>query len=103
MPRADWTFIGNIKFAYPSVDEQQTIIAHIQEKSSEIDKAIYRAQRQIDLMREYRTRLISDVVTGKVDVRGIEVPEIAEDELPALDEEIADVEEMADEDMEAEE
>ena len=29
-----------------------------------------RARRQIELMREYRTRLIADVVTGKVDVRG---------------------------------
>ncbi len=37
-------------------------------------------------MREYRTRLISDVVTGQVDVRGIEVPEVAEAELLALDE-----------------
>ena len=31
--------------------------------------AIARARRQIDLLREYRTRLIADVVTGKLDVR----------------------------------
>jgi type I restriction enzyme S subunit len=91
MPRADWTFIGNLKFAYPPADEQREILEHIQEKSAEIDQAISRAQREIELMREYRTRLISDVVTGQVDVRGIEVPEVAEDELLALEEDTADV------------
>lgn len=90
MPRADWTFIGNLKFAYPPADEQREILEHIQEKSAEIDQAITRAQREIELMREYRTRLISDVVTGQVDVRGIEVPDVAEDELLALDEDTAD-------------
>ena len=34
-----------------------------------IDAAITRARRQIELLREYRTRLIADVVTGKLDVR----------------------------------
>ena len=34
-----------------------------------IDDAITRARRQIELLREYRTRLIADVVTGKLDVR----------------------------------
>jgi type I restriction enzyme S subunit len=37
-------------------------------------------------MREYRTRLISDVVTGKLDVRSIEVPEVAEEEILAMEE-----------------
>ena len=35
----------------------------------EIDSAITRARRQIELLQEYRTRLIADVVTGKLDVR----------------------------------
>lgn len=100
MPRADWTFIGNLKFAYPPADEQREILEHIQEKSAEIDQAISRAQREIELMREYRTRLISDVVTGQVDVRGIEVPEVAEDELLALEEDTADA--VIDDELEAE-
>ena len=45
-------------------------------------------------MREYRTRLISDVVTGQVDVRDIEVPEVAEDELQALDKDDVATDEM---------
>ena len=102
MPRADWTFIGNLKFAYPPADEQREILEHIQEKSAEIDQAIIRAQREIELMREYRTRLISDVVTGQVDVRGIEVPEVAEDELLALEEDAADADAVIDDELEAE-
>ncbi len=74
-------------FPLPPLSEQRAIIAHINEKSAEINHAIARAEREIELMREYRTRLISDVVTGQVDVRGIEVPEVPEEELPELDEE----------------
>lgn len=88
MPRADWTFIGNLKFAYPPADEQREILEHIQEKSAEIDQAISRAQREIELMREYRTRLISDVVTGQVDVRNVkcEGGSLNEDEFEDIEE-----------------
>jgi type I restriction enzyme S subunit len=88
MPRADWTFIGNLKFAYPPADEQREILEHIQEKSAEIDQAIIRAQREIELMREYRTRLISDVVTGQVDVRNVkcEGGSLNEDEFEDIEE-----------------
>ena len=47
-------------------------------------------------MREYRTRLISDLVTGQVDVRGIEVPEVAEEELLILEEDTADADDVID-------
>ena len=39
------------------------------EKHPALDSAIERARSEIDLIREYRTRLIADVVTGKLDVR----------------------------------
>lgn len=48
----------------------------------QINEAINRVQHQIDLIREYRTRLIADVVTGKVDVRGIPVEAVPEGEAP---------------------
>ncbi len=80
MPRADWGFIGNIRFAYPPTEEQETIVAFIQDFSIAIDTAITRTQRQIDLIQEYRTRLIADVVTGKLDVRGVAVPEMERQE-----------------------
>ena len=80
----------------PALEEQDAIVEHIDAKSAEIDQAIIRAQREIELMREYRTRLISDVVTGQVDVRGIEVPEVAEDELLALDEDSSEADDVID-------
>ena len=83
-------------FCKPPIEEQKTILAHIQAKTTEIDQAIIRAQREIELMREYRTRLISDVVTGQVDVRGIEVPDVAEDELLALEEDTAESDDVID-------
>ena len=92
---------GAIKGAFfplPPLEEQRAIIAHINEKCAEISQAISRAEREIELMREYRTRLISDVVTGQVDVRGIEVPTVAPDEdvaeLLALDEDTADADDV---------
>ena len=101
MPRADWTFIGNLKCVYPPPGEQLEILAYIQTKASAIDHAIARAEREIELMREYHARLISDVVTGQVDVRGIEVPELVEEELLAVAEDASESEaELADtEDM----
>ena len=52
---------------------------YLDKATADIDTAIDKAQRQIDLLREYRTRLIADVVTGQVDVRGAVG---GEDELP---------------------
>jgi type I restriction enzyme S subunit len=97
-------FVKNYPIGLPPIDEQLEILEHIQEKSAEIDQAISRAQREIALMREYRIRLISDVVTGQVDVRGIEVPEVAEEELLALEEETAESDDVLDDegDMEVE-
>ena len=53
----------------PPVDEQEAIAEHIDRVTGAIDTAISRAKRQIKLLEEYRTRLIADVVTGKIDVR----------------------------------
>lgn len=90
---------GAIKGAFfplPPLEEQRAIIAHINEKCAEISQAISRAEREIELMREYRTRLISDVVTGQVDVRGIEVPQVADEELLALEEDTTDADDVID-------
>ena len=57
----------------PKIEEQQKILSFIENETTIIDTAIDRANREIKLIREYRTRLISDVVTGKIDVRNIEI------------------------------
>ncbi len=97
---------GAIKGAFfplPPLEEQRAIITHINEKCAEISQAISKAQREIELIREYRTRLISDVVTGQVDVRGIEVPEVAEEELLALEEDNAEADEVIDDEEDTDE
>ena len=53
----------------PDIAEQEVIITYLTSRLSAIQSATERAQRQIDLFREFRTRLIADVVTGKLDVR----------------------------------
>ena len=61
--------INNFQFVVPSVSEQKSIIEHINVKISAIEPAIISIIKHIQLFHEYRTRLIADVVTGKLDVR----------------------------------
>ena len=61
--------IGATIVAFPPLAEQTAIAAHLNQLAYGSDTAIDRARRQIELMEEYRTRLIADVVTGKIDVR----------------------------------
>ena len=53
----------------PSLSEQTAIDRYLDENSANIETAITSMRRQIELFQEYRTRLVSDVVTGKLDVR----------------------------------
>lgn len=75
MPRANWDFIGNCSIPIPSLEEQNKIASYLDDKSYKIENLKAKIQNEIELLYEYRTRLISDVVTGKVDVRDIEIPE----------------------------
>ena len=61
--------IGATIVAFPPLAEQTAIAAHLNQLAYGSDTAIDRTRRQIELMEEYRTRLIADVVTGKIDVR----------------------------------
>ena len=61
--------LGSAVVLLPPVPEQTAIVEHLDMATAGIDAAISRARRQIELLREYRTRLIADVVTGKLDVR----------------------------------
>lgn len=61
--------------AVPSVDEQQRILALAHKIEEPIDRAIKNLKEIISILEEYKTKLIADVVTGKIDVRGIEIPE----------------------------
>ena len=60
---------GRIPVAVPGVEEQRAIVDFCYKSTIGVSDKIHRATRQIDLLSEYRTRLIADVVTGKLDVR----------------------------------
>jgi type I restriction enzyme S subunit len=78
--------VSSLKVPLPPHKEQDEILAFVDKERRITDAAIQRAHREIDLIREYRTRLISDVVTGKLDVRGVELPEAVEEGVgPGLD------------------
>jgi len=53
----------------PSINEQQQISQYLDQKTQQIDNLIQITEKQIEQLKEYRTSLISEVVTGKVDVR----------------------------------
>jgi type I restriction enzyme, S subunit len=55
--------------AFPPPEEQRTIASFLDGILVQTGKAVGNAEREIRLLREYRTRLIADVVTGKLDVR----------------------------------
>ena len=61
--------IQSVWLPLPPRSEQCSIVEHLDKATADIDAAITRARRQIELVQEYRTRLIADVVTGKLDVR----------------------------------
>jgi type I restriction enzyme, S subunit len=63
------TTLGNFPMLLPDVKEQHRILARITAETSALEVARDRTQREIDLLREYRTCLIAEVVTGKLDVR----------------------------------
>lgn len=58
-----------IPILLPPISEQEDIVVSLVSETKDITTAISRLEREIELLREYRTRLISDVVTGKLDVR----------------------------------
>ena len=61
--------LQNFPVPLPPTDEQETIVNFCDKRTADIDRAIHLAEHQTELMEEYRTRLIADVVTGKLDVR----------------------------------
>jgi len=54
---------------YPPLPEQRAIAAFLDRETAQIDAMIEKVRQSIDLLREYRTALISAAVTGKIDVR----------------------------------
>jgi type I restriction enzyme S subunit len=86
-PHVNVQRIRNYQIVIPPREEQVIISKHIQSECEVVNIAVARAEREIKLLREYRTRLTADEVTGKLDVREAvkHLPAVAEEPLPADD------------------
>lgn len=99
--RVQSSFIKNYELGLPSLKEQQFIVSYIEKEINLVNQIIMRAEQEIKLIQEYRTRLIADVVTGKLDVRNINIPNFEPIELiDELEDEEIEAEEIISEDME---
>ncbi|MFC1713678.1 restriction endonuclease subunit S [Candidatus Poribacteria bacterium] len=66
--------LSSLQVALPPVEEQAEIAEHIESETTRIHNIIYRLNREIELLQEYRITLVSEVVTGKIDVRAEVTP-----------------------------
>jgi len=96
MPKVNRDALGNAWLWYPEIEVQNRILRWLSDKVEPILTAVKRAEHEIDLIREYRTRRIADVVTGKVDVRHL-APAVDE-ALPEDLETLGDADEGVDDD-----
>lgn len=70
-PGLNKSFVKTIRAPFPPLVEQQEIARYVDVKATAINRLIDITRRQVDLLIDYRTRLIADVVTGKIDVRHV--------------------------------
>lgn len=85
--RLYWDQFKRLYFPVPPYNEQIELTSWIESETSSLNIAIARTEREIELLREYRTTLTAEVVTGKLDVREAakHLPTKAEEPLPADD------------------
>jgi len=68
MPRVSPEIILNTRIIYPPKSEQTQIVKYLDKKTKKIDNLLTLEQKKIELLKEYRESLISEVVTGKIKV-----------------------------------
>lgn len=95
--------IGALTLLLPPRGEQDAIVAMIREQTAELEHTVDRLNREIELLREYRTRLVADVVTGKLDVREAarQLPDVPISEAATEPEDEVDESELDDEETPA--
>lgn len=92
--------LGAISVCLPNISEQEEILNEISKKDDEINTLINSIRREISLVEELKVKLISDVVTGQVDVRDVVIPEYEKSlDLDASEEDFAGDEDDPDETM----
>ena len=64
-PNISQDVIKKLKVVVPPLSEQQAIATYLDKKCAELDNSISKAQKEIDLLQEYKQALVTEVVTGK--------------------------------------
>lgn len=102
-PKLTQDRLMSIAIAVPSRREQDRIIATVMEETSLMRDGIKRARHEIELLQEYRTRLIAEVVTGKLDVREVaaQLPDDPIEPEPINADAVDDVDDMENHDEDA--
>jgi restriction endonuclease S subunit len=65
----NYQMLGRKFIPLPPIDEQRAIVSYIEEKCQKTDTLITELQAEIDYLKEYKQRLIADIVTGQVNVQ----------------------------------
>lgn len=86
---------NNLPIILPDLEDQRRIVQYISQETNSIDEVVIHIEKTIHELAEFKSHLISDVVTGKIDVRGIEIPdyEYVADETDTDSNEDANIEE----------
>lgn len=66
--------LNNVFLCKPSLKEQEVIVIFLEKKLNEYDNLISMSMKQIEKLKEYRQSIISEAVTGKIDVRDWQAP-----------------------------
>lgn len=72
----NFTQVGGLLFAFPPVKEQITIVSNLAITVDAIDRLSEKVMSAIERLVEYRSAVITNAVTGKIDVRGFQMPHI---------------------------
>jgi type I restriction enzyme S subunit len=81
---------SNFSVPLPPVPDQFRINERLKSELAGVNTAISRLEREIELLREYRTRLVADVVTGKLDVREA-AARLPKETAPIITEDVSDL------------
>lgn len=94
MPRVNNDFIQNINIPFPPLNEQKEIADYLDNLTLKLDKLVDKHKLYIERLEEYKKTLISDVVTGKIDVRDVTIPKYEKVEIVDNIENNANIDEL---------
>lgn len=74
--------VGSISIPIPPESEIESIVKFLDKELNVFENTISKIEKEIELVEEYKTTLIAEAVTGKIDVRGYVVPQVDSEEVP---------------------